>query len=218
MIVWDTDTDVFHPGQWIRGHAAIVTLNPTGELAAIGVMGAPYHSGRHGQYYVVCRPPYFTAMQYFSRPLCFGGVAFTNDGRLITNGDLPDDLRFAIQEPLLIKGEQYFQNTGCPLPIDARHGTAEGVDHRGRTIQMEEGRIFVVENGARKLLFDTNLETFKHVKSPGGPKSGSRKLKGATLTEPEAPRRKVRKDLIDRRAATRTRSKERRGSQRDYRS
>lgn len=165
MIKWHTDTDVFEVGQWIRGKVDSFSMTGIGSHAAIGVMG-----GIEGeQYAVVCRPPYFSALEARIGGLCFTYYAFDEANGLTSVGQ---NRRVNANDACpFIKGTKQplwtYQGASCGSPyIDATQGPAKGTDQSGREILFDSGKIFVIENGEPRLLFDTNPLKFTQVEPP----------------------------------------------------
>jgi len=169
MILWHTDTDVFEPGQWIRGHVEAITLSLDGKYAAVKVMGTRtrINSWEDTQQAIVCRPPYFTALEVYIGGLCFTHAYFQQDGRLLTSGD--PIVNAKNQCPIERWPDDHFP-AGCydpdPSLIDATRGPAKGTDQSGRVIAFKEGKVFAVEGDSERLLFDSNLYSFEQVIAP----------------------------------------------------
>jgi hypothetical protein len=167
MVLWHTDTDVFEPGQWIKGRVDHLTMTSDARYAVIGIMGKTEHI-------TFCRPPYFTALEVWVNALCLSVVGFMED-RLYVDAGWP-------------KGHKIYAGNPCPIErvvnrdgrqtadwqirrdhdyvIDATSGPARGRDQQGREILMEEGRVYAVKDGEPRLLFDGNQYTFTEVAAP----------------------------------------------------
>lgn len=68
MLLWETDRDVFHPGQWLKGGIKLLDVSADGQYVAYHVT-AP---SRKVDYYIaVSKPPFLTAL--FFRPVTVVG-------------------------------------------------------------------------------------------------------------------------------------------------
>lgn len=68
MLLWETDRDVFHPGQWLKGGIRLLDVSADGQYVAYHVM-AP---SRPVDYYIaISKPPFLTAL--FFRPVTMPG-------------------------------------------------------------------------------------------------------------------------------------------------
>ncbi len=171
QILWRTDNDEFTPGQWIRGNVDYATLTSDGRYMALGVMGAKSRIGswEDTQISLICRPPYFTALELWIGGLCFNTVAFLPDDVLAH----PTDLQHVVNA-----------SNECPLqrvttlsvwPISRDHDytlnasvrEATGHDQQGREVRLEAGKVFAKEGNEWKLLFDAALHQFEHIEAPG---------------------------------------------------
>ena len=169
MIRWRTDTDEFEPGQWIRGNVQGISMTRDGQYAALRIMGtrSRIDSWEDTQQAIVCKPPFFTALEAYIGGLCFTSAYFTEDNRLCTRGDKRvvnalNQCPFERSDELRA-GPEYGPRLGV---VDATSGPATGRDQAGRTILLQDGRVFVVEAGKQRLLFDCNLYSFEAIAAP----------------------------------------------------
>ncbi len=161
LILWNTETDEFTPGQWAKGHVDYATLSSKGTHMALGIMGASskIYSASEIQIALVCRPPYFEALEMIVGGLCATTIAF-----------LPDDLLYAKVHESRELGAFEFARRKCPFKrveiwpikrdqahkIDASWGPMDGFDQGGRAILFEAGRVLDISGAEPVLLFDTN--------------------------------------------------------------
>ena len=173
MIKWHTDTDVFEVGQWIRGKVDSFSMTGTGSHAAISVMGGRSrmreNQDEFWQYSLVCRPPYFSALEVRFGLLTNTYYALSADDQIEFNGgtlkvNAEDKCPFPeVTAPLAWT----FDGVICGTPFcDATQGPAKGTDQSGREILFDSGNIFAIENGEPRLLFDTNPLEFTPVEPP----------------------------------------------------
>lgn len=59
---WDTDTDLFTPGQFLKGRSEIYDISPDGKYFAYY---AESFNRQAKSYIAIAKPPYFTALAYF---------------------------------------------------------------------------------------------------------------------------------------------------------
>ncbi|HWD38405.1 MAG TPA: hypothetical protein VG944_06125 [Fimbriimonas sp.] len=153
LILWNTLTDEFTPGQWTRGHVQWAELSRNGKYISMQIMGARprREKGVLGleQVAVLSRPPYFTALKARVGGFCVGNWI-----------EIPEDLQKvepaeAIQSVL---PESYY--------LDASSRPCEGTDQRGRKILLKEGSVWLLEESSRRLLFDANHYDFEEVIAP----------------------------------------------------
>ena len=168
LTLWRTDTDEFTPGQWLYGHINRAWLSSEGTYFAVGIMGAR-PLGRIGgeQYQLICRPPYWTALEGWHKALCLGIVAFLPDDRLVCPPNSPDFGKAITPCPFIRTG--YSWPPMCAPHkhvIDASHVPASGVDQRGRKIAFEAGRIYHMNDDGSRLLWDANKYEFEEVIAP----------------------------------------------------
>ncbi len=176
MIKWHTDTDVFEVGQWILGRVEELTMTKTGSHAAFNVYGGKFkqlnQAPNHGQYSVVCRPPFFTALLVKGVINGSVGFTFTADDRLFDlNLKVPGNETIERAQDWCpfhkaLKIETLLRPQDDLRKIDATQGPAKGTDQSGREILFDSGKIFAIENGEPRLLFDTNPLKFTQVEPP----------------------------------------------------
>lgn len=142
-------------------------LSSDGRFMAIGLKRAK--GRKQDQQLIVCRPPYFTALEVWIQPVFLGRIGF-----------LKDDALFS---PEKSDGEYHVVNAldECPLrrtqswegelvedgsSIGSWRSGDQGRDQRGRMIRMEDGKVFVQEGEQFRLLFDANDYSFEPVAPP----------------------------------------------------
>jgi hypothetical protein len=88
LIQWQTDTDTFIDGQWLRGHLYTrrCSLSPDGTLFAyfVSKYGPRYlHSESTETWTAISRPPYFTALALWPKGDAWNGGAVFQDNRTL---------------------------------------------------------------------------------------------------------------------------------------
>lgn len=64
LILWNTETDEFTPGQWIRGRVISLSFSRDGKYIATNVESAKCApNSTHTGYSIISKPPYFTALE-----------------------------------------------------------------------------------------------------------------------------------------------------------
>jgi hypothetical protein len=168
MVLWHTDTDVFVPGQWIRGVVHDVTMTSDGKYAAIEIM-------RDDQHVTVCRPPYFTALEVVESALCMNGTQIFRDRLYITDSKVYADNACPLERltisPRSISHNGYNyeylrQEHKRRWVIDARKGAACGRDQRKREVLFKDGKVYDFEGDNLRVLYDSNLSTFEPLSAP----------------------------------------------------
>ena len=103
LILWQTDTDEFEPGQWFRGriHGEFSDLSPDGRLFIYAAGKQSMAAARASEYgyawTAISRPPYLTALALWpaAKPVrgsIYDGGGLFVDGRTVLL-DHPDDMR-----------------------------------------------------------------------------------------------------------------------------
>ncbi len=168
MVLWHTDTDVFVPGQWIRGVVHDVTMTSDGKYAAIEIM-------RDDQHVTVCRPPYFTALEVVESPLCYNGTQIFRDRLYIIDSKVYADNACPLER--LTIGPRSISHNGYNYEylrqeykrrwvIDARKGAACGRDQRKREVLFKDGKVYDFEGDNLRVLYDSNPSTFESIPAP----------------------------------------------------
>jgi hypothetical protein len=187
MLLWETDRDVFHPGQWLKGGIELLDVSADGQYVAYYVT-AP---SRPVDYYIaISKPPFLTAL--FLRPVSMvsGGIGyFRPEGGFFWAG-MP-------QEGSWVPGHPEYGYTrtepGCPFEIGqvkdydrvrqtlrekeiARLSTISrplppiGVtwDHQGRQIFANGRHLIAIGKEDRRIidLLDMSKTTWSFVESP----------------------------------------------------
>jgi hypothetical protein len=116
LILWDTSTDSFTPGQWLKArvYERRCDLSPDGRLLIYFALDGYWESPTHGSYTAVSRPPYFTALGLWPKGDAWhGGGLFTDTCALWLNGG---------HEPPLVNAGRLKVVQRSPYPAD---GNAE---------------------------------------------------------------------------------------------
>ncbi|MEZ5163513.1 MAG: hypothetical protein R2688_07125 [Fimbriimonadaceae bacterium] len=181
MILWHTNSDTFEFGQWIKGTVKRATMSCDGKYIALKIYPEKPRKRSiwaHPAHICVSKPPYFSAIEVIESAQPGRVLEFDWHGNLNVNAK---------------KIKSYATNS-CPLNriaynwiesflatlgyskgiaadhfmIDSSNGPARGKDQRGRTILIEKGCIYTIDNGAPKLLLDTNDMQFEAIAPPPG--------------------------------------------------
>ena len=146
QILWRTDTDEFIPGQWIKkGVVHRAKISSDGKFMSIALMGVKsrIHTQADTQVSILCRPPYFSAIE-----TNIGGLCYT---------------------PMPLLPEEKFDDTWTFQEghvIDAMTGPAEAVDQNGRRVRFEKGCVLVWRDSKWQVIFDTNPLVFGPIAPP----------------------------------------------------
>jgi hypothetical protein len=128
-ILWHTDTNQFHAGQWIKGrvYEHHCDLSPSGRRFIYRV---ETHRGPLKQWTAISRPPYFTALCLWTGggPWGGGGIFDTENRVLLNHGT--EDLRpapdFRLPRKLDVRSYDEWANSQRPWPLylelEERHG------------------------------------------------------------------------------------------------
>ncbi|HEY4329383.1 MAG TPA: hypothetical protein VGN88_06585 [Phycisphaerae bacterium] len=101
MILWDTDSDTFTGGQWVKHRVEHGHLSPDGELLVYSVHNFRAHE-KYGNWVAVSRPPYFTALAFWPASWPGGHGIFTGNRRLELFGFINDRKEGADKMPLSV--------------------------------------------------------------------------------------------------------------------
>jgi hypothetical protein len=162
LILWNTDTDEFTPGQWIKDNVDYASLSPDGRYLAAGVM-------KDEQYMIVSRPPFFSALAISFHALCLSHIGFTAKGELNWDAE-PIEWRGKGTCPLVVIHENpgppevnnrsFGNTTACKSRLpgpDQYADSLTGEDPRGRTVHVRDGALYVSSAAGERLLFDANM-------------------------------------------------------------
>ena len=167
MILWHTDRDEFEFGQWIRGSVSNLTMTRDASYAALGLMGLwpRDDSDTAEQCSVICRPPFFTALELLRGGLALNHFHITPQDELVVHGE---NLDILAPNPCPLKRISGAERGDCPLdhPYTLRGEGSSGPDQQGRTILLREGGIYVCESSGLRLLLDTNPFRFESTPPP----------------------------------------------------
>ena len=107
LISWNTDTDSFEGGQWLKGriYERRCDLSPDGRYL---IYFAANHKGQHFSWTSISRPPYLTALAFWPKGDCWEGGGLFEDARNIWLNDqfsdaeedakvLPDSLKLWVK-------------------------------------------------------------------------------------------------------------------------
>lgn len=167
MIVWHTERDEFELGQWIRGSVSNLTMTRDASYAALGLMGLwpRDDSDAAEQLSVVCRPPFFTALEILRGGLALNHFHITPQDELVVHGE---NLEILAPNPCPLKRISWAERGDCPLdhPYTLRGEGSSGTDQQGRAILLREGCIYALGESEPRLLLDTNPFRFEPVSPP----------------------------------------------------
>ena len=158
LIKSNTNDDDFEFGQWIRGVVKAASITSDGKYMPAQIIRdkSGDFSGGSNEISIVCRPPYFTALEVWIGWHDFFGLDILSDDTLICEGFYRHQIHAKNACPLR-REEYHWNKTEADMPnwrgriLNAVGQTAEGFDQQGRKIKLEEGKIFVVEDGGPRL-------------------------------------------------------------------
>jgi hypothetical protein len=153
----------------MRGTVDSFTMTSDGAYAAIIVRRAKSraHCWSDTELAIICRPPYFTALEVYMGGLCCTRVEFLPDDRLMSSGS--DHKVYARNRCPFERIERLGERVHFPernYSLDARAGRVVGADQQGRRILMHDGRVYAGNEGQERLLFDGNDHSFEEVVAP----------------------------------------------------
>lgn len=111
----------------------------------------------------MCRPPYFTALEVVIGGLCVSTASIDRYGRLFVAGG---EHVVNAKSPCPLERTSQQGDLGPPNCIDPSDGCEKGEDQRGRQIEVGDGRIYVIEGGVRRVLYDANGTAREAIKAP----------------------------------------------------
>ena len=163
LIRWNTDTDTFQPGQWLKCaqqmRAGYCSLSPDGKHFAYSysILGGIRAYESNG---IVSVVPYFTATMFAEE---FGGawncITFHTNGQPMCTLQTP----ITYKRPSALKQVEWDKSSQYTGYIESGSCT----DSQGRIITVDEGR--VLADGA--ILYDTTDHVFQEVPYPSTPHS-----------------------------------------------
>jgi hypothetical protein len=162
FIRWRTDTDEFEPGQWIKGKIDYLTLTSDGRYAAVGIMVEPQ------QHSIICKPPYFTALEVWILDLCVHAIGFTEDDHIICD-PADESIVHATNTCPFERVSNVIGNRVVRFNYDHDYvikGGQIGYDQQERRVQFSEGKIYALDSEEPRLLYDTNPNRFEPVEAP----------------------------------------------------
>lgn len=137
--------------------------------AALGLMGLwpRDDSDAAEQCSMVCRPPFFTALEVLRGGLALNHFHITPQDELVVHGE---NLEILAANPCPLKRISWAERGDCPLdhPYTLRGESSSGPDQQGRTILLREGCIYALAENEPRLLLDTNPFTFELIPPPEG--------------------------------------------------
>ena len=168
LILWNTETDVFTTGQWIHGNVTSGTLSSDGKYAALCIVGGKTKSGFYpdGCYMVICRPPFFTALEFwegYSR----GDVSF-REGDVIAwpGSEYPHEHRSRTKCPFQVTTSKIELPKIVTRRLTQGYGEQILADQQGRLVKFEAGAVYDVSRDEPRLLCNLNPNKFEEVISP----------------------------------------------------
>lgn len=135
--------------------------------AALGLMGVwpRDDSDTAEQCSVICRPPFFMALEMLRGGLAVNHFHSTPQDELVVHGE---NLEILAPNSCPLKRISWEERGDCPLdhPYSLRGEGSSGTDLQGRTILLQEGRISALAENEPRLLLDTNPFRFEPVSAP----------------------------------------------------
>ena len=160
FIRWRTDTDEFEPGQWIQGKIGGLNLTTDGRYAAVHIMVGPEHHS------VICRPPYFTALEVGLGFSCTLG--FTEEDQILCD-PAEETFAHATNACPFERVSSVIEGRVVRVHYNHDHVIENGqisYDQQQRRVQFIDGKIYVLDSEEPRLLYDTNPNRFEPVIAP----------------------------------------------------
>ncbi|MCB0826468.1 MAG: hypothetical protein KDC26_09780 [Armatimonadetes bacterium] len=181
MILWHTDIDTFEHGQWIKGTVKRATMSRDGKYIALRIYPEKPRKRNiwtHPAHICVSKPPYFSAIEVSESAQPGRVLEFDWYGNLNVNAKKIKSYatNYCPLNRIVYNWiESFFATFGYSKGIAADHfvidssdGPARGRDQQGRTILIEKGCIYAIDNDSQKLLLDTNDMQFEAIAPPPG--------------------------------------------------
>lgn len=179
-IRWNTRTDTFESGQWLRGkvYPERCALSPNGELMVYFALKKGHLDKTNGycrEFTAVSRPPYFTALALWPWGCTWGGGGYFKDDHtlVLASQFIPEPHPWHIPQNLRVLPQPAVFNGNSVSPKSMLHPTAwpsepmEGMDQQGRKIVIDGGVLFEIKpSGERNALRDFNAEKPLPVECP----------------------------------------------------
>lgn len=179
-IRWDTLTDRFESGQWLRGkvYPERCALSPDGELMVYFALKKGHIDKANGycrEFTAVSRPPYFTALALWPWGSTWGGGGYFDDEKtlVLASRFIPEPHPKHLPQKLRVLPHTGVLNRKSVPPKSMLHQTAQpsesikGMDQQGRKIVIVSGVLFEIKpSGERNVLRDFNGEVPEPVECP----------------------------------------------------
>lgn len=197
MILWDTATDRFEDGQWLK--RKIVTdacdLSPDGRHFLYFSLDGRWGNEAGGSYTVISRPPWFTGLALWPLASLHGGGGRFLDNRYVEidtaaeNHDIignADGLERVYPGPALANNRTgYTLGNGQRVPFD-RQTRQDILNGRNECVksgryQTEDGKLFRIVGEGRELIRDFSDMQFEAIVAPydDRPVSGKKYIRQA---------------------------------------
>jgi hypothetical protein len=176
MVMWNTETDEFTPGQWIRGRVTNASLSSDGRFMALAISNARKRDVDYVcEISTICKPPYFTALEVWLGCYWFDAPRFLEDDTIaypegcehVVNAKGPCPFKHVARESLppqeLPAAPDIF---GQETAVFEGWGSGTGIDQQGREIWASGGRVFARAGGEERMLFDANPYEFEPIEAP----------------------------------------------------
>lgn len=177
IFLWDTERDVFLPGQWIRSRLTLLDVSPCGRYVAYL---AENRRRKVPLYIAVSRPPYLTAL--FFQPISdigLSGAFFSPSHGFEWRGTKMSDREWEGRE----ERPDGYVRPGAPFEIvkssigrwdfRARDGRCSAsppsthvVDPRGRILKVRSEKIFAIANGEEVEMMDLRARARPMIAAP----------------------------------------------------
>lgn len=181
LVLWNTLTDEFEPGQWFHGklYPERCALSPRGELMVYFAYkrGRVDQAGGHRrEFTAVSRPPYLTALALWPWLGTWGGGGHFTDARTLVLGanhvpaPHPDHVpkRLKVLPNLGALGRPNSGPARILQPDRSGNKPAEGFDQQDRRIIVDAGILWAADqkSGGRQVLRDFNADTPRPMACP----------------------------------------------------
>jgi hypothetical protein len=166
LVKWNTDTDVFEPGQWFNGriYERRCDLSPDGSLLIYFAQKISKRSLEDKEYTyawtAISRPPFLTALVLWPKGDCWHGGGSFKNGRTVLLNHKPD---VAIPHP------KHKPSRLRVIPNPAAHGEDDPIySQRLERDGWELRMTWKIERGRSKKIFETTQPEVREKVSPNG--------------------------------------------------
>lgn len=140
MYLWDTETDEFNPGQFLKGRAIVLDISPDAKYV---VYQADKFHKKEQQFLAISHPPYFSAVGFFPVHFTKGFHAHFEDPKTLKLSAERKDLGFFVDgyDKILERIEP-----NCPLKIIREKAKMSQPDTTKLVFDVRRNRYIKAEN------------------------------------------------------------------------